>query len=306
MRSSDRGWARRLAPLAPIVALGLALGGCTVEDPVVSEIGTTQLLLVDADLATQTVTTDPGEHTFQVSEWVVERAVLTLDGVPIDLTFGGGCGFVDTAPSSSVGTGKCATGVVVDSGSAARPAALELTFTMRVRRAEPLDLAIGQDYDGDGVPNETDNCPIIDNPEQRDSTGEGFGDSCAVRQLTGGVDRDSDRDRASDVTDNCPHIANSDQKDTTGIGTTGIPDGIGDACTEQIAEVRVAGAATIELALGPEELVQPLFRPTFLTVDLRSASSLDCDWDAATCELDPTQIRFCVLLSRFGAGCSAS
>ena len=41
-----------------------------------------------------------------------------------------------------------------------------------VRGQDPNDL------DGDGVPNETDNCPSVANPDQSDSDGDGKGDAC--------------------------------------------------------------------------------------------------------------------------------
>ncbi len=57
------------------------------------------------------------------------------------------------------------------------------------------------DADKDGVPDKTDNCPNVANPDQKDTDGDGIGDAC----------------------DNCPNIANPDQKDSDG-------DGKGDAC----------------------------------------------------------------------------
>ncbi len=35
------------------------------------------------------------------------------------------------------------------------------------------------DFDGDGVPNATDNCPLVANPSQADLNGDGLGDACA-------------------------------------------------------------------------------------------------------------------------------
>jgi len=57
------------------------------------------------------------------------------------------------------------------------------------------------DLDGDGVPNDVDNCPLTFNPTQADADGDQVGDIC----------------------DNCPTVSNPDQLDTDG-------DGIGDAC----------------------------------------------------------------------------
>jgi hypothetical protein len=63
------------------------------------------------------------------------------------------------------------------------------------------------DDDGDGVTNDTDNCPAIANASQADEDGDAVGNVC----------------------DNCPHIANPDQANT--LETTA--DGVGDACDPQ-------------------------------------------------------------------------
>jgi hypothetical protein len=57
------------------------------------------------------------------------------------------------------------------------------------------------DDDGDGIPNDDDNCPNVPNPGQEDADGDGVGDAC----------------------DNCPDVSNPGQEDADG-------DGIGDAC----------------------------------------------------------------------------
>lgn len=59
----------------------------------------------------------------------------------------------------------------------------------------------GSDRDGDGVPDATDNCPDVANPQQYDEDGDLLGDAC----------------------DNCPHVANHDQADGDG-------DGVGTVC----------------------------------------------------------------------------
>ena len=75
-----------------------------------------------------------------------------------------------------------------------------------------------QDLDNDGVPDSTDNCPYIYNPEQTDTDGDGTGDACETII-------DSDSDGVPDSTDNCPYVYNPEQTDTDG-------DGIGDICDE--------------------------------------------------------------------------
>jgi parallel beta-helix repeat protein len=70
------------------------------------------------------------------------------------------------------------------------------------------------DSDGDGIGDDVDNCPLVYNPGQKDSNGDGTGDVCD--------ETDSDSDGFPDYSDNCKFIPN-DQKDSDG-------DGIGDAC----------------------------------------------------------------------------
>ncbi len=61
------------------------------------------------------------------------------------------------------------------------------------------------DADKDGIPDKTDNCVNVANPDQKDTDGDGVGDAC----------------------DNCPNNANPDQADADG-------DGKGDACDPAI------------------------------------------------------------------------
>lgn len=92
------------------------------------------------------------------------------------------------------------------------------------------------DFDLDGIPSLQDNCPYAANKAQKDTDGDGLGDSCDTTDNTpvptdntgGGTvvtdtDIDTDGDGVLDATDNCPNIANTDQADT--FGTTA-----GDAC----------------------------------------------------------------------------
>jgi hypothetical protein len=108
--------------------------------------------------------------------------------------------------------------------------------------------------DADGVPDVTDNCPFVANPDQANYDNDSMGDACDpdddndgqsdVDEIACGsnpmdagnkaadtdndnrpdcVDTDDDGDGVADVNDNCPLAANANQADDDG-------DGIGNAC----------------------------------------------------------------------------
>lgn len=86
----------------------------------------------------------------------------------------------------------------------------------------------GFDFDGDGHPDATDNCPHTWNLSQHDADGDGLGDACESADLPPNADgasgeADSDGDGIPNHFDNCPAIRNEDQVDSDG-------DGLGDAC----------------------------------------------------------------------------
>ncbi|MBN1599030.1 MAG: thrombospondin type 3 repeat-containing protein [Bacteroidales bacterium] len=79
------------------------------------------------------------------------------------------------------------------------------------------------DTDGDGVPNDEDNCPLTANAGQEDGDADGVGNVCdnCVSTANSGQE-DGDGDGEGDACDNCPNDYN-DQQDTDS-------DGIGDVC----------------------------------------------------------------------------
>ena len=98
------------------------------------------------------------------------------------------------------------------------------------------------DIDGDGIPNDQDNCPNVFNPvrpqdnvsgvyAQSDSDSDNIGDACDQYPLCMTNDAscpvfdssDPDGDGVKAPNDNCPNVANPNQEDTD-------HDGIGDAC----------------------------------------------------------------------------
>ena len=115
---------------------------------------------------------------------------------------------------------------------------------------------VGDDGDGDFVPDEGDNCPEVANPDQLDTDDDGAGDLCDDDDDDDGVldnddlcptvadpdqldfdrdgvgdpcDPDDDGDFVPDDDDNCPGVTNPDQADSNG-------NGVGDACDMDLDE----------------------------------------------------------------------
>jgi hypothetical protein len=61
------------------------------------------------------------------------------------------------------------------------------------------------DTDGDGIPDDVDNCPTVPNPGQFDTDGDGIGNACDVCVATPDPDQaDEDGDGIGDACDQCP------------------------------------------------------------------------------------------------------
>jgi len=76
------------------------------------------------------------------------------------------------------------------------------------------------DVDGDGIPDNNDNCPSVANADQTDTDSDGEGDAC---------EPDDDNDGVVDWIDNCPLVENPGQEDSDN-------DGIGDACDTVVTD----------------------------------------------------------------------
>lgn len=88
-----------------------------------------------------------------------------------------------------------------------------------------------RDTDGDGVPDDTDNCPAVPNADQaaaRDT--DAFGDACDLcPDIATEFNHDEDGDHVGDECDVCPGAA--------GFQTDPHGDGVGDACRPRVSSL---------------------------------------------------------------------
>jgi hypothetical protein len=110
-------------------------------------------------------------------------------------------------------------------------AVLVITLGLVVAGCSSNDDPDSRDSDGDGVFDSVDNCPGQANPDQADTDHDGVGDACD------NVLADGDGDGVPDASDNCPGVANPDQADTDN-------DGVGDACGPTDAAINYTWSIT--------------------------------------------------------------
>jgi len=195
--------------LLTVVSL-TALTACSSVDPTVQE---TAGLETGGD-TTAVASSDPATGPENTNTSPTSDPSSPTTGSVTTGESGGGSstGGETTNAGTTTGVGTTEAGTTQETSTSTGPDMGTDTGTSGESTGEPKP-----DSDGDGVPDEDDNCVDDANPDQKDLDKDGVGDVCDPD--------DTDGDKILDGVDNCPLVANPDQKDAD-------TDGIGDVCDE--------------------------------------------------------------------------
>jgi hypothetical protein len=279
---------RSALAVALAVAVAVWFAGCSTADNVFPETGGLLVVLEDTSLGFQSSASIKNQYVI----WSIDDIVATIpefpDGysffrvAPCDLAAAAG---IDADPR------RCGGTALTLEGGITRPLAVTISIhRMRLRRADRPDLSVGGDWDGDGVPNENDNCPIVANPGQ-ENIDEGFeavatGDACSSPDpdTLDPVIPDQDLDGVRDASDNCLWIANPrESDDSRQLDSNG--DGIGDACSRDAPVFLPSGRLEIVCTTSFTQSASSL---ALFAADF--ADAVTCDPSFTGCTLDPSKI----------------
>src|SRR5882672_7761045 len=282
--------ARTLAVLATIAT---SVSCQTVEDPLPPQ-ASLNFDITDSAIGSQ-VAALPAP---QVVSWRVEElSASNITGVSgtYSFLFSGPCSYQLSVLAPVTFQAACRTsGLTLAPGGALRTTSLRITLSrLELRAAARPDLSSSADPDGDGIPNASDNCPIVANASQDNVNANQetikVGDECSDFDKTGKrTIPDQDLDGVTDSIDNCLWYPNPLLPGET-TPTDADRDGIGDAC-ERIAPVVLPnGRLTIEcdnVTFKAEPSKIAAFR-----IDFGRPGVLTCDAGFTGCTIDPAAVR---------------
>jgi hypothetical protein len=284
---------RAARALAVLATIAVSLSCQTAEDPFPSQT-TLDFDITDSSAASQLAPLPAP----QIVSWRVDAMsasdVTDYDGT-YSFLYSGACSYQLNAVASVPFTSACGTsGLLLTTGPVQHTATLSITLSrLELRAAARPDLNSSADPDGDGLPNSTDNCPIVYNPDQANVNPEAetvqVGDACSLPDSTGSPTiPDQDLDGIPDRNDNCLWYPNPPAEGEI-TGPDGDRDGIGDACERTAPVVLVDGPVTIQCDNVSFSTAIPgyaLFR-----MDFGRPGVLTCDAGFTGCTLNPNALK---------------
>jgi hypothetical protein len=284
---------RAARALVVFAAIASSVACETVEDPFPAQT-TLDFDITDSLTATQLAPLPSP----QIVNWRVDAmsaSNVTGFAGTYSFLFSGPCSYQLNALASVPFTASCRTsGLSLASGPGVRTATLSITLSrLELRAAARPDLSSSADPDGDGVPNLTDNCPIVHNPDQanvnENQEAVAVGNACSDLDASGSPTiADQDLDGVPDRNDNCFWYPNPRAPGEV-TPPDGDRDGIGDACERVAPVVFVNGPLTIQcdnVTFEAEPSRYALFR-----MDFGRPGVLTCDAGFTGCTINPNAIK---------------
>jgi hypothetical protein len=273
--------------LAVFATIATSLSCQTIEDPFPSQ-ASLQFDITDSQTATQLAP-------LPSPQIVMSASNVTGYSGTYSFLYSGPCSYQLNALASVPFAVSCRTsGLALASGPELHTATLQITISrLELRAAARPDLTSSADPDGDGIPNGSDNCPIVFNPDQANvNPGQEtvkVGDACSDLDSTSSPTiPDQDKDGVPDRSDNCFWYPNPKSADEV-TAPDGDRNGIGDACERIAPVVLLSGPLTIECD-NVSFTAQPS-RFSLFRMDFGRPGVLTCDAGFTGCTIDPDAIK---------------
>jgi len=284
---------RAARTVAVLATIAISVSCETVDDPLPPQ-ASLNFDITDSAVGTQRAPLPAP----QVVSWRVEELsasnITGFDGT-FSFLFSGPCTYQLSVLTPLTFQAACrSSGLTLAPGGNPRTASLRLTISrLELRAAARPDLRSSADPDGDGIPNASDNCPIVANASQdnvnKDQETIKVGDACSDFDKSGKrTIPDQDLDGVTDTIDNCLWYPNP-LVPGEATPTDANHDGIGDACERIAPVVLPGGRLTIEcddVTFNAEASKIAFFR-----IDFGRPGVLTCDAGFTGCTIDPSAVR---------------
>jgi hypothetical protein len=279
---------------AVLATIAISVACQTVRDPLPPQ-ASLNFDITNSMAATQVAPLpSPQIVSFRVEE-LSARNIPDVDGT-YSFLYSGACSYQLNVLAFVPFVTACRTsGLTLAPGTDLRNATLRMTLSrLELRAAARPELSSSADPDGDGVPNSSDNCPIVSNADQANvNLGlESFrtGDACSNLDTEGKPTiPDQDLDGVADSVDNCLWYPNPPLP-----GETTPPDsdrdGIGDACERVAPVVLLNGRLTMDCEINAAVTTLPS-KVSFFRIDFGRPGVLTCDAGFTGCTIEPSAVK---------------